>query len=90
MVLVRPTARRVSSRCPVRTLVCYLRRDLLDQAGLKLPETWEDYHVLLEKLPEWAPGLAAVEPWSEEFPHDDVSSAGSNLCQTSSELFGLF
>ncbi|MFN0052909.1 MAG: hypothetical protein ACKV0T_12025 [Planctomycetales bacterium] len=51
--------------CPV--LVCYFRRDLLDQAGLNPPETWDDYQKLLESLDQWAPGLEAVEPWSPEF-----------------------
>lgn len=51
--------------CPV--LVCYYRKDLLDKAKLAPPQTWEDYQQLLDKLGEWAPGLTAVEPWSEEF-----------------------
>lgn len=48
-------------------LVCYARRDLLDKAGRKPPETWEEYSELVAKLGEWAPGLTAVEPWSAEF-----------------------
>ena len=48
-------------------LVLYYRRDLLENAGLRPPETWADYQTLLEKLDEWAPGLTAVEPWGEEF-----------------------
>lgn len=48
-------------------LVCYYREDLLEQAGLSPPETWDDYQLLLDKLPSWAPGLVAVEPWSESF-----------------------
>lgn len=48
-------------------LVCYYRSDLLEKAGLKPPETWEDYQTLLDQLPTWAPGLTAVEPWSPEF-----------------------
>ena len=48
-------------------LVCYYRADLLEQAGLKPPETWDDYQVLLDQLPTWAPGLTAAEPWSPEF-----------------------
>src|SRR5262249_36247776 len=51
--------------CPV--LVCYYRRDLLGAAGLNPPQTWDDYQQLLEKLPNWAPGLAAAEPWGENF-----------------------
>ncbi|RPI77270.1 MAG: extracellular solute-binding protein, partial [Planctomycetaceae bacterium] len=48
-------------------LVLYFRQDLLNQAGLKPPQTWDDYHRLLETLPDWAPGLVAVEPWSDSF-----------------------
>ena len=48
-------------------LVCYYRSDLLDKAGLKPPETWDDYQSLLDQLGTWAPGLTAVEPWSPEF-----------------------
>jgi ABC-type glycerol-3-phosphate transport system substrate-binding protein len=46
-------------------LVCYYREDLLRQAGLSLPQTWDDYQRLLEKLETWAPDLIAVEPWGE-------------------------
>jgi ABC-type glycerol-3-phosphate transport system substrate-binding protein len=59
----RPTLVPIS--CP--TLACYLRGDLLAKAGLKPPETWEDYQALLESLPKWAPGLTAVEPWAPDF-----------------------
>lgn len=48
-------------------LVCYYRADLLEKAGLKPPETWDDYQKLLDQLETWAPGLTAVEPWSPEF-----------------------
>ena len=48
-------------------LVCYYRSDLLEKAGLKPPETWDDYQTLLDQLETWAPGLTAVEPWSPEF-----------------------
>jgi ABC-type glycerol-3-phosphate transport system substrate-binding protein len=51
--------------CPV--LVCYYRQDLLNSAGFKPPQTWEEYQQLLDKLESWAPGLTAVEPWSESF-----------------------
>ncbi len=51
--------------CPV--LVCYYRKDLLDKAGLTPPETWSEYQTLLDTLPNWAPGLTAVEPWGEDF-----------------------
>jgi len=48
-------------------LLCYYRSDLLQKAGLKPPETWEDYQKLIDALPTWAPGLSAVEPLSPEF-----------------------
>lgn len=48
-------------------LVCYYRADLLEKAGLKAPDSWQDYQNLLDRLPEWAPGLTAAEPWSPEF-----------------------
>lgn len=51
--------------CPV--LACYYRSDLLEAADKAPPETWEDYQMLLETLPEWAPDQTAVEPWNEEF-----------------------
>lgn len=51
----------------VPVLVCYYRDDLLRQAGLSPPQTWSDYHELLKKLSQWAPGLVAVEPWGPEF-----------------------
>jgi hypothetical protein len=51
--------------CPV--LVCYYRHDLLSAKGLSPPQTWDDYQQLLDKLDNWAPGLEAVEPWSESF-----------------------
>jgi len=51
--------------CPV--LVCYYRHDLLSAKGLSPPQTWDDYQQLLDKLENWAPGLDAVEPWSESF-----------------------
>ena len=47
-------------------LVCYFRRDLLKTAGLKPPETWEEYQALLDTLDRWAPGLTAVEPLGPE------------------------
>jgi len=47
-------------------LVCYYRRDLLERANLKPPETWDEYQQLLDTLDQWAPGLSAVEPWGEE------------------------
>lgn len=48
-------------------LVCYFRTDLLRAAGLAPPQTWDEYQQLLDKLENWAPGLSAVEPWSESF-----------------------
>lgn len=51
--------------CPV--LLCYYREDLLQQAQLAPPQTWDDYHKLVESLGDWAPGLSAVEPCSESF-----------------------
>lgn len=51
--------------CP--TLVCCYRADLLESAGLTPPSTWVEYQRLLDALGEWAHGLSAVEPWSEEF-----------------------
>jgi len=51
--------------CPV--LACYVRRDLLEKAGLKPPETWDEYLALVESAPKWAPGLAVVEPWGRDF-----------------------
>ncbi len=43
-------------------LLCYYRADLLKAAGLKPPQTWDDYQSLLDSLDRWAPGLTAVEP----------------------------
>ena len=48
-------------------LACYYRADLLEAAGKSPPASWTEYRQLVETLPEWAPGLSAVEPWSEEF-----------------------
>lgn len=48
-------------------LLCYYRKDLLDAAELKPPKTWDDYQQLVEQLPQWAPGLTAVEPCGPEF-----------------------
>ncbi|MCA9069176.1 MAG: extracellular solute-binding protein [Planctomycetaceae bacterium] len=57
--------RLVPIACPV--LVCYYRRDLLEDAKLAPPKTWDDYQKLLDTLSDWAPGFTAVEPWSESF-----------------------
>jgi ABC-type glycerol-3-phosphate transport system substrate-binding protein len=51
--------------CPV--LACYYRADLLQAAGREPPTSWQDYQQLLDSLNEWAPGLAAVEPWHPDF-----------------------
>lgn len=58
-------ARLVPISTPV--LVLYVRGDLLEASGKRLPETWAEYQQLLEELDEWAGGLTAVEPWGEEF-----------------------
>lgn len=42
--------------------LCYYRADLLRAAGLKAPETWEEYQELIDSLDRWAPGLSVVEP----------------------------
>jgi multiple sugar transport system substrate-binding protein len=55
----------VPLECPV--LVCYYRHDLLNAAGLNPPQTWDEYQQLLERITAWAPGLVALEPWSEQF-----------------------
>jgi len=59
--------RMVANPVSVPVLVCYIRRDLLSAAGKKLPETWDEYHELVQSLEIWAPGLIAVEPLSPEF-----------------------
>lgn len=48
-------------------LVVYYRADLLRAAGLKAPETWDQYQELIESLDSWARGLVAVEPLSSDF-----------------------
>ena len=58
-------ARLVPISTPV--LVLYVRRDLLEASGKRLPKTWSEYQQLLEELDEWAGDLTAVEPWGEEF-----------------------
>lgn len=45
-------------------LVVYYRADLLRTAGLKAPETWDQYAQLIDTLDQWANGLVAVEPLS--------------------------
>lgn len=55
----------VPTSAPV--LLCYYRADLLKAAGLKPPETWDDYQALLDSLDRWAPGLTAVEPLATGF-----------------------
>lgn len=63
------TPGKIATVLPVCTpvLVLYYRADLLEQHGLTPPKTWDEYRVLLESLGTWAPGLTAVEPWSEDF-----------------------
>ncbi len=52
-------------------LVCYYRRDLLENAGLDPPQTWQDYQRFVDTLERWAvvdkEVLTAVEPWGEDF-----------------------
>ena len=48
-------------------LVCYYRADLLEKAGQKPPETWEEYETLARDVAQWAPGLTVWEPWSPDF-----------------------
>lgn len=48
-------------------LVLYYRRDLLEAAELKPPQTWDEYERLVASLPRWAPGKTAVEPWAPSF-----------------------
>jgi len=55
----------IPTACPV--LVCYYRVDLLEAAGQRPPETWEQYQTLLETLGAWSGGLLACEPWGPEF-----------------------
>jgi hypothetical protein len=62
-------------------LVCYLRQDLLDAAGLAAPNTWDEYQQLLDKLENWAPGCTAVEPWSDEFRATMFLSRAASLAQ---------
>lgn len=47
--------------------LCYYRADLLRKAGLKPPETWDDYQALLDGIETWAPGLQAVEPLAPNY-----------------------
>ncbi|MFN0197177.1 MAG: ABC transporter substrate-binding protein [Planctomycetaceae bacterium] len=44
-------------------LVCYYRRDLLEQAGFSPPKTWDDYEKLVNTRDRWAPNLTIEEPW---------------------------
>lgn len=59
------TAVAIPISAPV--LLCYYRADLLKAAGLKPPETWDDYQALVDSLDRWAPGLTAVEPLATGF-----------------------
>jgi ABC-type glycerol-3-phosphate transport system substrate-binding protein len=54
----RPTVCPVT--CP--TLFAFYRKDLLDAAGRKPPQTWDDYDALVTSASEWAPGQTAIEP----------------------------
>ncbi len=73
--------------CPV--LVCYYRQDLLNAAGLKPPQTWDDYQQLIDKLESWAPGLVAVEPWSKQF-RPTMFLARAVSCAQHPSHFSLF
>jgi multiple sugar transport system substrate-binding protein len=75
----KETAVFVPLSCPV--LVCYYRKDLLSNAGLNPPQTWEEYQQLLEKLGTWAPGLTAVEPWGEPFRATTFLARAVSLAQ---------
>ncbi len=48
-------------------LLCYYRKDLLEAAGRTPPATWDEYQALLDDLPNWAPGLTALEPAGSAF-----------------------
>jgi len=62
-------------------LVCYYRQDLLKAADLAPPQTWDDYQRLVDRLDQWAPGLTAVEPWSESFRPTMFLARGVSLAQ---------
>lgn len=61
--LTRESAKPIAVPIASPVLVCYYRRDLLDQAGLSPPETWEDYEKLVRFRDRWASGLTIAEPW---------------------------
>jgi ABC-type glycerol-3-phosphate transport system substrate-binding protein len=48
-------------------LLCYYRKDLLEAAGKGAPRSWDEYQQLIDDLPNWAPGLSALEPCGPEF-----------------------
>jgi ABC-type glycerol-3-phosphate transport system substrate-binding protein len=48
-------------------MLCYYRQDLLDAAGRIPPTTWDEYQSLVDDLPQWAPGLAGLEPCGPDF-----------------------
>jgi multiple sugar transport system substrate-binding protein len=62
-------------------LVLYYRQDLLQAAGLKPPQTWDEYQQLMDQLDTWAPGLTAVEPWNEDFRATLFFARAASLAQ---------
>ena len=48
-------------------LLLAYRADLLEAAGRQPPRTWQEYAKLVRELPDWAPGMTAVEPWDATF-----------------------
>lgn len=60
--ILAPGGRPLALPLSLPVLACYYRADLLARAGLEPPRTWEDYDRLVATCPEWAPGLAAIEP----------------------------
>lgn len=57
----------VANPISVPLMVCYYRDDLLRAARKKPPETWDEYHDLVQSIDNWAPGLVAVEPLGAEW-----------------------
>ena len=47
-------------------LLCY-RVDLLKQAKRKPPDTWNEYHQLIDDRDQWATGKSILEPWEGTF-----------------------
>lgn len=51
----------------VPVLVCYYRQDLLRAAGRKPPETWDEYHELINSLETWAQVWLQWNRWAPNF-----------------------